>query len=90
MRERLRIRRATRRREEAAIRRAVDHFEASRGVRAMGGHVLRLDDHEAIVRVMYLTDHVPPDRAWFTVSADGDAVRELSFDDVRALESPWR
>ena len=37
---------------------------------------------------MYFTDHIPPDRAWFAVSADLGVVRELSFDDVQALESP--
>jgi hypothetical protein len=56
----------------------------------MGGHVLRVGAEETIVRVMYRTDHIPPDRAWFAVSHDGSAVRELSFDHVREVESPWR
>jgi hypothetical protein len=59
------------------------------GMAPIGGHVLRLDAQEAIVRVMYMTDHMPPDRAWFAVSESG-AIRELTFDDVAGLETPWR
>lgn len=56
----------------------------------MGAHVLRLGPEETIVRVMYLTHHIPPDRAWFAVSTTTGAVRELAFNDVANLESPWR
>jgi hypothetical protein len=56
----------------------------------MGAHVLRIDGDEAIVRVMYMTDHIPPARAWFAVPKTDAAVRELSFEDVASLETPWR
>jgi hypothetical protein len=56
----------------------------------MGGHVLLLAPHETIVRVMFVTDHIPPDRAWFAVSETDATVRELSFEDVAHLEGPWR
>ena len=55
----------------------------------MGAHVLRLDANEAVVRVMYISDHIP-DRAWYAVSRGDCTVRELSFDDVAGIESPWR
>ena len=56
----------------------------------MEAHVLRIDAGEAIVRVMLLTDHIPPDRAWFAVSLAGAGIRELSFGDVAGIEGPWR
>ena len=56
----------------------------------MGGHALLVDENETIVRVMYVTDHIPPDRAWFAVPHAGGDIRELSFETVRELESPWR
>jgi hypothetical protein len=56
----------------------------------LGGHVLRLGPQEAIVRVTYFTNHIPPDRAWYAVSEVDEKVRELSFDEVAHLESPWR
>lgn len=56
----------------------------------MGAYVLHLSPEETIVRVMYMTDHIPPDRAWFAISAIGDSVRELTFEDVAQLEKPWR
>lgn len=56
----------------------------------MGAHVLRLDRDEAVVRVMYMTDHIPPNRAWFAVPTVDGVVRELAFEDVASLESPWR
>ena len=55
----------------AAGARACRHFEASRGREAMGAHVLAVRPEEIVVRVMYLTDHIPPDRAWFAVPRDG-------------------
>jgi hypothetical protein len=39
---------------------------------------------------MYMTNHIPPDRAWFVVPRTGGAVRELGFKEVAAIESPWR
>ncbi len=81
---------ALRRQREFAIRRALQHFQQSRCLHPMGGHVLRVSASEAIVRVMFVTNRVPPDRAWFAVSLVGDTIRELSFDDVEAFELPWR
>jgi hypothetical protein len=76
--------------KQAAIERALAAFRDARQLRPMGAHVLRLDADEAIVRVMYLTDRIPPDRAWFAIPRDGSAARELTYDDVAALETPWR
>jgi hypothetical protein len=80
------------RRRQAAHARAIDlalaEFRRTRDVAPMGAHVLRLGEDEAIVRVMYVTTHVPPDRAWFSVSVSG--VRSLSYDEVAHLETPWR
>jgi hypothetical protein len=87
---RLRAWRVERQRKDAAIRRALQEFRAKRGIAPMGAHVLRLDPEETIVRVMYLTDHIPPDRAWFAISTATGAVRELAFNEVANLESPWR
>jgi len=86
--ERIRIWAANRKRKKAAIRIAMDHFRLSRGIDPMGGYVILLDPREAIVRVMYMTDHQPPDRSWFRVTET--AVEELQFDDVQSLEVPWR
>jgi hypothetical protein len=74
----------------ATIERAADYFQASRGIPSMGGHVLRLNSGEAIVRIMYAAGGVPPARAWFAVSVDGKAIRELFYEDVATLETPWR
>jgi hypothetical protein len=71
-----------------AVVQATAEFRRTREIAPMGAHVLRLDEHEAIVRVMFLSNHIPPDRAWFAVLQAG--VREFSFDDVAPLESPWR
>jgi len=87
---RLRAWRVERRRKDGAIRRALQVFRERRGVAPMGAHVLRLTPEEAIVRVMYLTNHIPPDRAWFAISIITGEVRELAFKDVAELESPWR
>lgn len=56
----------------------------------MGAHVLSSDADQVIVRVMVITTHVPPDRAWYAVPSNGGPVRELSYEDVEAIESPWR
>jgi hypothetical protein len=87
---RLRAWRAKRRRKDRAVRRAVREFHARRGFAPMSGHVLRLDSKHIIVRVMYVTDHIPPDRAWFAVSEEDDEVQELTFNDVAHLETAWR
>jgi len=87
---RLRAWRAERRRKDGAIRRALQEFRARRGIAPMGAHVLRLTPEEAIVRVMYLTDHIPPNRAWFAISILTGDIRELTFKDVADLELPWR
>lgn len=76
--------------KQAAIERALGTFRETRGAVPMGGFVLRHDPRQTIVRVMYMTDHIPPNRAWFAVPRDDSEVRELSFDDVAHLESPWR
>jgi hypothetical protein len=81
---------AERRRKAELMKRALAEFRRTRVEVPMGAHVLRLDGDEAIVRVMYMTDHIPPDRAWFAVPRVGGLVRELAFDDVASLESPWR
>lgn len=79
-----------RRNKQAAIDRALGTFHETRGAVPMGGFVLRHDERQTIVRVMYMTDHIPQNRAWFAVSREDGEVRELSFDDVAHLESPWR
>lgn len=76
--------------KQAAIERALGTFRETHGAVPMGGFVLRHDPRQTIVRVMYMTDHIPPNRAWFAVSRDDGEVRELSFNDVAHLESPWR
>jgi hypothetical protein len=74
-----RQRKAASARDAAAIARALQCFRATRNLEPMGAHIIRRDTHGLIVRVMYVTDHIPPDRAWYAV-ADGDgAIRELSF-----------
>jgi hypothetical protein len=77
-------------RKDRAIRCAIRKFRASRGFAPLGGHVLHIDDGRAIVRVMYATNRIPPDRAWFAVPATGAAVRELAFEDIAYLETAWR
>jgi hypothetical protein len=88
--ERMRLRRLARQREAAIVERALLEFRTSRGVNPLGSHVLRPGPPEVIVRVTYFTNHIPPDRAWYAVSETDGTVRELSFDDVAHLESPWR
>jgi hypothetical protein len=56
----------------------------------MDGYVLYRDPREIVVRVTFLTNHIPPDRAWFVVSELDGSVRELLFDEVAHWESPWR
>lgn len=80
----------TERPDTRAVDRALDEFGRTHEVVPMGGHVLRADQGETIVRVMYMTDHVPPARAWFAVPANGDPVRELSYADVAPFERVWR
>jgi hypothetical protein len=87
---RVRARRAERRRRDDAIRRAVQEFRERRGFTPMSAHVLHRTPQETIVRVMYMTNRIPPDRAWFVVSKATGFVRELRFKDVADLETPWR
>jgi hypothetical protein len=87
---RLRTWRARQRRKECAIRRAVQQFREKSGHVPMGASVLHLSPQETIVRVMYVTNHIPSDRAWFAVSEIDASVRELTFRDVAGLEKPWR
>ena len=78
-------------RHELAMRRAVDRFVELRQRDVMGAHVLGEEAGKVIVRVMYLTDHIPPDRAWFAVPATSEVPRELRFEEVQHLETgPWR
>ena len=79
-----------RRRKQAVVDHAVEEFRRTRETLPMGAHVLRLDQDKAIVRVMYMTNHIPLGRAWFAVPASGAAIRELAFEDVASIESPWR
>ncbi|NJK39332.1 MAG: hypothetical protein HC920_17385 [Oscillatoriales cyanobacterium SM2_3_0] len=71
------------------INRALAHFQLIYDPEPVAAHILTLGADRAIVRVMYYRDRRPPDRAWFEISSDL-TLRELSFDDVHALESPWR
>src|SRR5262245_58547811 len=77
-------------RRDLAMARAILAFRHARQRDSVGAFVLRSDATEVIVRVMYMTDHIPPDRAWYAVPHDGGAARELSYDDVAAIETPWR
>jgi hypothetical protein len=79
-----------RRSRHAAIERALKTFHETRGAVAMGGYALSHDEQQTIVRVMYFSGHVPPSRAWFAVPGDDGEARELSFDEMAHLESPWR
>lgn len=57
----------------------------------LSGFVLHVDQQKTIVRLMYITSHVPPERAWFAVSHTDHKVHELTWDNVKAYEiSPWR
>lgn len=85
---RLRVDERTRR--DLATSRALQEFQRIHKREAMGAHVLRSDLNQVIVRVMYMTDHIPPDRAWYAVPPNGHPVRELSYEDVEDIESPWR
>lgn len=87
---RLKALRDRRQRKQAAIRRALEVFHQRRGATPMAAQVLHLGPTETIVRVAYMTDHIPPDRAWYAVSEIDDAVRALSFADVAHLETVWR
>jgi len=52
-----------RRNKQAAIERALKSFRETHGLAPVGGHALSHDAQRTIVRVMYMTDHIPPDRA---------------------------
>jgi len=56
----------------------------------MSCHVLRDTADEIVVRVMYVADRVPPNRAWYSWRNDG-SIAELGFADVEHIETgPWR
>jgi len=76
---RLKAWRTERRRKDAAIRRALQEFRERRDFAPMSAHVLRRGPEETIVRVMYLTNHIPPDRAWFAISNTTGDARELAL-----------
>jgi hypothetical protein len=88
--ERIRRWQYTRRARRAACERALAEFARTHDEPAMGAHVLRADARGTVVRVMYMAGHIPPERCWYLVSIGNAAVRMLSFDDVKLLESPWR
>lgn len=69
-------------RDRAAIARAVKYFSATHNRAAMGADVIRRDVNEVVVRVMYLTNQIPPERVWLAVSDRQGAVRELSQADA--------
>jgi hypothetical protein len=82
---------ARRRRRRVAIRRALSAFQLPGGARLMGGTILAEQADLVIVRILYLTDHIPPNRAWFAVPDSGSPPSELTFEQVESLESgPWR
>lgn len=90
---RRRLKAATRRiaeQKSAAIEKAVAEFRRRHAIDPMGAHVLKLEADTAIVRVMYLTNRRPPDRAWYAVSHRDNDVRELSSADVERWETKWR
>jgi hypothetical protein len=49
-----------------------------------------MDARETVVRVAYMTDRVPPDRAWYVISEDDHSAREVAFGDVAHWETVWR
>src|SRR5215470_4809155 len=77
-----------RRSRQAAVDRACKAFRATHRIEPMGGHVLSHDAERTIVRVMYVTDHIPPNRIWYAIA--GDDIREIPFEEVAHLEGPWR
>lgn len=79
-----------RQRKAAAVEVAVRTFEAQRKLRAMGGCVLRIDETQAIVRVMFVGNRKPPERAWYAVRSANGEVTELASDQVAEIETPWR
>ena len=84
-----RQRKAAASRDRAAVERALECFRSARKIEPMGAHILRREAQQVIVRVMYLTDHIPPDRAWYAISDGESVVRELSFADAKD-DAPWR
>ena len=88
--ERFRAWQDHRRWHRLACERALAEFALTHAERTVGAHVLRLGAQEAVVRVMYANGRIPLGRCWYAVPRDGGAVRELSFEDVALMESPWR
>ncbi len=65
-------------------------FRRTRSQAPTGAHVLSSTATEDVVRVMYIANHIPPDRAWFAVPSAEGPVRELTFEEVSYVERPWR
>jgi hypothetical protein len=58
------------------------YFRATYDRQPMVAYVVRRNVNEVVVRVLYHTHHIPPDRAWLLVSDRQGAVRELSQADA--------
>lgn len=90
---RRRLKEATRRvaeRKSVAIEKAIAEFRRRHAIDPIGAHVLALDADTTIVRVMYLTNRRPLDRAWYAVPHRDNDVRELSSADAARWETKWR
>jgi hypothetical protein len=48
--------------KQPAIERALGTFRETHGAVPMGGYALCHDSQQTIVRVMHMTDHIPPNR----------------------------
>jgi hypothetical protein len=80
-----------RQRKKVAIRRACEAFEKSRGIVPMNGYVIHAGEGRTIVRIMYSSDRIPPDRTWFAVPDDGSSARELDADEALKFDKAlWR
>ena len=84
----LRLRTLNASRDRAAIQRAVDRFSATHRDEVTGAVVIRRDEHEVVVRVMFMAGYIPPCRAWYAVPDDTLELRELSFDE--SGDAVWR
>jgi hypothetical protein len=79
-----------RRRKQAAVEAAVQHFDATTGNRAHSGGVIGEKSGNLVVRVCH-GNIKPPGRAWYLVGSDGSVVAELSFDEAQEFgEGLWK
>ena len=78
----VRERRERSRRDAIAIQRSLRRFAAGPQRSAAGATIVRRDTDYVIVRVMYVTDRIPPERVWYLVPDDGAELRELSRDEA--------